>query len=105
MKFFIPRGENEEQMEEAYAIIAQFIGMSVQETNKRLYSITYKHNGKTMVAVVGEKCDPYYQEARPLIVAIFKGNPYKICLYDRGVNSGEPIFVGFHTIISESFFE
>ena len=105
MKFFIPQADNIEQSERVYSAIAEFIGATIQETSKRVYSITYKHNGKTMVAVVGEVCDPYYEEADPIVAAIFKGNPYKICLKDRGVERGVPIFVSHNFIISESFFE
>lgn len=105
MKFFVPKSENEEQAERVYSAIAEFIGVSVVESNKRIYSITYKHNGQNMVATVGEKCDPYYQDPYPLVVAIFKGNPYKICLKDRGVAKGEPIFVGLGNILTESTFE
>ena len=48
MKFFIPQAEDIEQSERVYSAIAEFIGATIQETSKRVYSITYKHNGKTM---------------------------------------------------------
>ncbi|WP_321333838.1 hypothetical protein [uncultured Bacteroides sp.] len=58
-----------------------------------------------MTATVGDNCDEYYQENNPLVIAIFEGNPYKICLTERGVKSGEPIFVGEQNIVSQTNFE
>lgn len=101
----MPKEDDREKAEKAYSDIASFIKSKVEEANKRVYSITYKHNGKTMVATVGENCDPYYEEKEPLVCAIFSGNPYKICLPERGVVCCEPIYVGSHHIISESLFD
>ena len=103
-KFFIPSAKSEQQAEEVYSLIAKFIGSPIDKVNKRLYSITYYHNGLKMVAKVGEDCDSYYREADPLVIAIFEGNPYKICLADRGVKRGEPIYVGIDNVLSREFF-
>lgn len=97
-KFFIPLAENEQEAESIYSNIATFINESI--TDERIYSITYKHNNETMVATVGENVNDYYGESVPLVIAIFKGNPYKICLRDSGVVRGEPILVGKDSIIS-----
>jgi hypothetical protein len=105
MKFFLPAASNKEQAESVYANIADFINERVVPESQRLYSITYKHNGQTMVATVGELCDPYYKESKPTVFAIFKGNPYKVCLENRGVVRGEPIYVGDSSVISEAFFD
>lgn len=105
MKFFVPFANDEAQSESVYAGIAQFVGVSLQDTDKRIYSIAYNHNGKNMIAEVGKECDSYYQEGFPLVIAIFKGNPYKICLRDRGVMRGGPILVSSDKIIGISFFD
>lgn len=97
-KFFIPLAKNEQESESVYSNIATFINESV--TDERIFSITYKHNNETMVATVGENVNDYYGESVPLVIAIFKGNPCKICLRDRGVVRGEPILVGKDSIIS-----
>lgn len=103
-KFFIPTVNSEQRAEEIYSSIAKFIGSPIDKVNKRLYSITYYHNGLKMVAKVGEDCDSYYREAYPLVIAIFEGNPYKICLADRGVRRGEPIYVGMDNVLLREFF-
>ncbi len=105
MKFFVPFANDEEQSESVYADIAQFVGVSLHDTDKRIYSIAYNHNGKKMIAEVGKECDSYYQEEFPLVIAILKGNLYKICLRDRGVMRGGPILVSSDKIIGISFFD
>ena len=103
-KFFIPRANSVQQAEVVSCSIAKSIGITIDIVNNRLYSITYYHNGLKMVAKVGEDCDSYYREADPLVIAIFEGNPYKICLADRGVKRGEPIYVGIDNVLSREFF-
>lgn len=105
MKFFVPFANDEEQSERVYADIAQFVGVLLKDNAKRIYSIAYSHNGKNMTAVVGKGCDPYYQETFPEVIAIFKSNPYKICLRDRGVSRGAPILVNIDEVIGVSFFD
>lgn len=96
MKFFVPHTQSTEEALSVIDSIAKFIGNSSPQPDEMIYSLTYKHNGKTMVATVGESVDEYYKEAAPEVQAIFPpssaGQPYKICLPNRGVVRGEPIY-------------
>lgn len=105
MKFFVPFANNEEESESVYADIAQSIGVSLKDADNRIYSISYSHNGKNMTAAVGKDCDPYYQETFPEVIAIFKSNPYKIILRERGILSGASILVNKNEVIGVSFFD
>ena len=105
MEFFIPAARSKQEAESVYENIAEFISEPIVPANERIYSVAYKHNGMNMVATVGKSCDDYYNETKPTVIAIFKGNPYKICLADRGVIRGEPIFVGEGSVIRVSFFK
>lgn len=105
LKFFVPFANDEEHSESVYTDIAQFVGESLKNADKRIYSITYSHNGTNMTAVIGEDCDPYYNDPFPVVIAIFKSNPYKICLKNRGVLKGSPILVNIDEVIGVSFFD
>ncbi|MCG6270647.1 hypothetical protein K6U70_00220 [Vibrio vulnificus] len=97
VKFFVPFADSEEQAESVIEATAKFIGNQVPSKNDLIYTVHYTHNGKAMVATVGEDVDPYYRESSPTVIAIFppqyNGAPIKICLADRGVVRGEPILV------------
>ena len=96
MKFFIPHAKSDEEALSVLDSTAKFIGNSTPSSEEMIYSLTYKHNGQTMIATVGEPIDDYYREAAPEVIAIFSptsaGQPYKICLPNRGVVRGEPIY-------------
>ena len=93
MEFFIPHTEGKEEAEGIFTSIAKFIGADA--TQKKIFKITYIHNGKDMSAEVGKNVDSYYQESMPEVIAIFKhGQSYCICLPERGVAKGSPILVG-----------
>lgn len=93
MKFFVPYAKSEEEALSVINAIAQFIGSPVPEPSQLIYKVSYLHNGELMTATVGEPVDTYYREANPVVIAIFPGSPIKICLADRGVVRGSPIFV------------
>ncbi len=96
MKFFIPFAESEEQAIKVLEATAEFIGIKVPPLTEMVYSISYTHNGKDMVATVDQDIDSYYSEPAPKVLAIFppqhSSDPYKICLRDRGVKRGSPIY-------------
>ena len=104
MEFFLPLAKDSVEAESVYTNIAEFINESVKTPCERVHSLTYKHNGRTMVATVGEDVDTYYKEPAPKVIAIFKGSPYKICTRDRGVARGEPILVGEAFTLSVGMF-
>ena len=91
-EFFVPFTESESEAESAYSTLAHSCHAALPPLNNRVYSITFKHNGETWVATVGERLagsklhvskskDVQKQHQVPLsdpavVVAIFAGNPY-----------------------------
>ena len=96
MKFFVPHAKDEKEAAIVIERVAKFIGNPVPEVSEMIYSIVYEHNGKTMVATVGKPVDVSYNETAREVIAIFpphyNGAPFKICLPNRGVARGEPIY-------------
>jgi hypothetical protein len=103
MKFFIPAASSDENAEFILSITCQFINSPVPE--RRVHMLRYTHNGKEYVAEVGRPIADYYNEGNQLVAAIIPGTVYKICLPDRGVLRGEPIYVGEDSIISVWHFD
>ncbi len=101
-EFFIPEAKDAAEAESVFKSIAQFFSRSVPR--RRIFRITYTHNGTSMTAEVGKDPDPYYREKGP-VVAIFGGDPFCVCLPDRGVLRGGPIFVGAQAVQSAQYFE
>tara|TARA_R100000656_G_C3956681_1_gene129289 strand:- start:2180 stop:2509 length:330 start_codon:yes stop_codon:yes gene_type:complete len=97
MEFFLPFARDKEEAINVLVATAQFIGNPVPALTEMIYTVHYVHNGAHMIATVGEDVDPYYKEAKPTVIAIFppqhNGAPIKVCLADRGVARGEPIYV------------
>jgi len=97
MKFFVPLAKDKEQALTVIEATAKFIGNSVPSPTDLIHTVHYKHNGQEMVAVVGEDIDAYYKERAPIVLAIFppehENGPIKVCLRDRGVARGEPIYI------------
>lgn len=97
MKFFIPFAETESQAEKILEATAQFIGNPTPEKHQMIYSVSYEHNSVPMTATVGKDIDTFYKEHPATVIAIFppvhEGAPIKICLANRGVARGEPIYV------------
>lgn len=60
-------------------------------TERRIYSISYTHEGKRLIATVGD-AEP--RAGGQTVVVILESEAYLICTYDRGVRRGEPILVG-----------
>src|SRR5689334_658023 len=96
--FFVPAATSENQ-EEVYASFAKWCERPVPILNKRIYSITYVHDGSTWTATVGEtlhgtfrrstrsrgkKVEHEYPVSDPAIVlAIFPGSPYMVVTNHR----------------------
>jgi hypothetical protein len=103
MRFFVPLAEDDAQAERVFAAIAESNHRPIPPTNKRLFRLTYKHNGKNYVAEVGQPINAYYGVGGP-VVAIFGGEPLLVCLATRGVNSGDPILVGVSSVSDIEYF-
>ena len=100
--FFIPLAKDSVEAESVLESIAKFISRPVP--TRRIFRITYTHNGKFMTAEVGGDPNPYYREKGP-VIAIFDGNPLCVCLPDRGVSRGDPIMVGAQSVQSKEYFD
>lgn len=105
MEFFIPGLEDKpEKAEELLKSIRDFakttVGWGV--SNRRIFRISYYHDGKHYEDEVGKKDDVN----RELVIAILEANPvYLVCTPNRGVLRGMPILVGFHDTISIEDFD
>ena len=92
MKFFIPEAENETEALSVWKATRKFaeetLGWEVSE--RRIFSIAYRHNGKDYYAEVG-KPDPRIRE---LVLVILESDTYLVCTANRGVLRGMPILVG-----------
>jgi hypothetical protein len=110
--FFLPYAEPDKQ-ESAYQSLAEIINRPVPDAGKRIYSITFRHNGEEWTATVGQKLHgTKTRETRSkgkkrtsttslqddaMVLAIFSGTPYLVCT-DGGNNSRSlwenPFFAG-----------
>jgi hypothetical protein len=80
MKFFLPHASDDAEAEKVLSSVAQFVGATVPPHDKRIHKLLFTHNGSDFTAVVGEPMDAYYQGGAQRVIAIFGGEPYKICL-------------------------
>lgn len=92
--FFVPFAETADTAEEGYASVKAFmLRVAFRPTERRIYRVDYRHNGRDYVSIVGER-EP---EGEP-VIAIFEAfNPspvYMICTPNRGVVTGGPILAG-----------
>ena len=95
MQFFVPDPADPAKAERLYASIKTFAvsqGDFIQE--RRIYGLTYRHNGKQYNVKVGD-VHPFNGE---LVIAIFRqerpSGCYLICTANRGVVRRGPILVG-----------
>jgi hypothetical protein len=102
MEFFVPTVDGEGRMEPDEAEAAWQAcrkgaegEMSQEALRRRVYRVQYRHNGKSMTAVVGER-EQYYE--RELVMAIIAfPHLYKICTTIRGyLKVGDTPMVGMH---------
>jgi len=92
MKFFIPHAKDEKQAEKVLQGIIKFakeeIGWDI--TNRRIFSISYTHEGKKYHSEVGQIDDRVSEE----VIAILESHIYFVCTPNRGVIRGMPVLVG-----------
>lgn len=101
MKFFIPpytSDDKPELSEEVYVSIRKFAEENLKWniTERRIFSVTYRHEGKEYYAEVGK----IEQRTGELICAILESITYLVCTPNRGVLRGEPVLVGKEEIRS-----
>ena len=104
MKFFLPAAESPLQAESAYQLIAAHVSAPSQA--QRIHSLTWNHQGSEMSCQVGMPLPAYYQSATEVVVAIFGcGSLYKACTYNRGVVTGDGVFIGKHSTTHVVYFD
>lgn len=92
MKFFIPHAKSKKQGKTVHESVKKFakeqLGWDI--TNRRIFSIRYKHKNKDYYAEVGKR----EQRAGEEVIAILESETYLVCTPNRGVARGLPILVG-----------
>ena len=107
--FFVPMVDADKQ-EEAYNEIAQFVGAGAHAPGKRIYSMTWKHDGVVWTATVGEtlrgtetkiigrgRAATYREVPRSTsatVLAICSGFPYLIAHDNKSRYWNLPILAG-----------
>lgn len=104
MNFFVP-GISTDKVEEFYEnTIVKFIESQGYEIikGKKIYSITFNHNGETIKDVVGLKS----VSNKELIFAILETKElFLVCTRNRGVLGGEPMLTGKNKIKKIEYFD
>jgi hypothetical protein len=104
MKFFLPAAEDAKEAEETYEAIRTFNSRDASLSDRRIYRVTGRHNGKNFTATVGQ---PFERLGETVIAILFDTtrNLYLICSPHRGVLQDIPYFSGGHEITSVEDFE
>ena len=107
--FFVPRVDTNEQ-EDAYKQLADFVGVASLDPARRIYSMTWKHDGVEWTAVVGEELrgtetkkigkgrKATYREVprgtNDTVLAVFSGVPHRIVHDNKSGYWNMPIYAG-----------
>ena len=103
MKFFVPYAENDAQSWRVLDAACKF--NSVPVPRRKIQSIEYVHDGMSLTAQVGERMDRLYGEKDHVVLVILGGDPYLVCLANRGVLRGKPIPVGNQAVRNVEYFD
>ena len=92
MEFFVPNIDDASKAEKFYQGVKKFsedtLGWSI--SNRRIFSLRYRHDGTEILAQVGEK-----DIDGEIVIAIFDASQsYVICTPNRGGLRGDPILAG-----------
>ncbi|MGX1199326.1 hypothetical protein [Parvibaculum sp. MBR-TMA-1.3b-4.2] len=102
MKFFIPAAQSDAEADVVLEAIAKFNSLPLPE--RRIFRLSFKHNGVRYDVEVGQPAPDYFRAGGP-VVAILGNDPICVCLADRGVLRGSPIYVGKNSVLSMEYFE
>lgn len=92
--FFVPFADSAETADEVYATIRTTMAREAfQPTERRVCRVVYQHNGRDLIATVGEK-DVDGETVIAILEAYNPGPIYMICTPNRGVVRGDPILAG-----------
>lgn len=101
MEFFLPFATTQEMCDNSYKAIRDFVSKEcgASLSNRKVFSLSYKHNGKAYEAEVGKEDSG----GLGIVIAILfdeSRSLYLVCTPNRGVIRGDPILVGQHSVIS-----
>ncbi len=94
-KFFFPASRSPEEAEANWQSIRAFAQKTTgwQPTERRVYKVKYRHNGRYCEAAVGE-LHPADKGQEPVCAILETPECWLVCTPYRGVISGEPIMIG-----------
>ena len=100
-KFFIPAADSEDQAERLILAIKTNLGLL--PSCACWHKLTWRHNEITHSAVVG---DITTFNSQPVVAIVFDASRdlFHVCTPTRGVETGESIMVGGHSVIASSKF-
>jgi hypothetical protein len=104
MRFFVPAAKDATQAEKVLWGIREFAEQILgwTPTDRRIYSLSYRHNGREWAATVGKPL-PSLGE---IVVAILETETcFLVCTENRGVVRGQPVLVGRPSAISVTDFD
>lgn len=94
-KFFIPFAENPEIAEQVYGSVRAYLAkVAFAPTDRKIYSVHYRHNGRPYVSTVGKTEAGEGEEVIAIFETFNPGPLYMICTPSRGVVRGDPILAG-----------
>jgi len=93
MKFFVPAADTDEERNQIFDRARKTARMTVgwAATERKIYRLSYNHDGRDYVATVGEM-EPRTGEC--VTVILDAEGVFLICTPNSGVFRGEPILVG-----------
>jgi hypothetical protein len=103
MDFFIPtipQNDVEDFFKNSIVKFIESFGYNVL-VDKRIYSITFSHNGKSITEKVGQ-ISPSNRE--PIFVILETDKLYLTCTRNRGVLGGEPMIIGKQDVENIEYF-
>ncbi len=106
MKFFLPAAGSRAEADVVLESIANFIGFPLPE--RRIFRLAFSHNGEDYEVEIGKLAPMYYNEGASPVVAILvaeSGSPYAICLANRGVLRGSPIYASKESVSDIEYFD
>jgi hypothetical protein len=106
MRFFLPAANSRAEADAVIESIAKFIGFPLPE--RRIFRLAFSHNGEDYDVEIGKPAPRYYNEGSSPVVAILvaeSGSPYAICLANRGVLRGSPIYASKESVSEIEYFD
>ena len=104
MRFFVPAAQNDQNAEKVVVAAKKFAKMTMgwDTTERKIYGLKYRHDGKDYTAMVGDN-EPRTGE---MVIVILESDPvFLVCTPNRGLIRGEPMLVGKNEVSSVIDFE